>query len=187
MLSWIIFHHSLLLFTLSVFHTTYNPIPNNDLLPEIPGQWALRTSVTVHISEPTYQLSVGYITLIIYLSFMLGKFDLNAWTLVCCRSLLFLYYFIAYFYSLQNINMACSQTPTWYNNLTNTRALTMTQTVWGNSQDGGCSPYGRWGCRGAVPVNRNLKNTDFVDTILCITWLPLQLKSATEIGWWLVH
>jgi hypothetical protein len=37
------------------------------------------------------------------------------------------------------------------------------------------------GCRAALPRNLNLKNTDFVDTMISKVLLDLQPKSVTEI------
>jgi hypothetical protein len=47
----------------------------------------------------------------------------------------------------------------------------------------------RGGSRAVALRNRNLKNTDFVDIMISkvLRDLPLQPKSAIEIGWWLVH
>jgi hypothetical protein len=45
---------------------------------------------------------------------------------------------------------------------------------------GGCSPP-------QTPQNRNLKNTFCRYYIRSFMWFTFQPKSATEIGWWLVH
>jgi hypothetical protein len=40
-----------------------------------------------------------------------------------------------------------------------------------------------------LPPKQNLKDTDFVDTMISkvLSNFSLQPTSATEIGWWLVH
>lgn len=147
-----------------------------NLLPEIPGQWALITSVTVHVSEPTYQ-AVSRMHHPYNPSFFHA---LKIW-FKCIK--LGVHNFISLLLFFTKHKHGISQKPTWYNNLTNTRALTMTKSLGKLTGWRGLTKL-EGGCRGAMPPNWNLKNTNFVDiTILYITWFTLQPKSANEIGW----